>query len=163
MVANDRRPDPFRTVVAFSPLVFAAHFAEEIPGFVKWINSHVAQGLTDEWFWQANITVLIITTIVAVMVWNSRSPAATLTAVMWLSFMMGANSLVHITASLALRQYVPGVATASLLYVPFFPLVLVYARRRGVSWFALLAAAIVGALPMFIQGYLIIFESTRLF
>jgi hypothetical protein len=158
-----RNQDTFRKVVAFAPLLFAAHFAEEIPGFVEWVNSHVAQGMTDEWFWQANIVVLIITTIIAVIVWSNRSTPATLAAVIWLSFMMGANSLVHITASLALRQYVPGVATASLLYVPFFPLVLVYARRRGVSWIALLAAAVVGALPMFIQGYLIIFEGTRLF
>ena len=160
---NSRRQDPFRTVVAFAPLVFAAHFAEEIPGLVKWINSHVARGMTDAWFWQANIAVLVITTIVAVMVWNSRSTATTLAAVMWLSFMMGANALVHIIAALALRQYVPGVVTASILYIPFFPLVLIYARRRRVSRTALLAAAVVGALPMLAQGYLVVFRGTRLF
>ncbi|HWL40949.1 MAG TPA: HXXEE domain-containing protein [Gemmatimonadaceae bacterium] len=155
--------DPFRTVVAFAPLVFAAHFAEEIPGFVNWFNSQVARGMTDESFWQMNIAVLVITAIVAALVWINHSAAMGTAAVVWLSFMMGANALVHIAAAIAQRQYVPGLATASIAYVPYFSLVLVYAKRRGVSRAGLLAAVALGALPMLVQGYLVIFRGNRLF
>ena len=44
---SDHEKDSFRTVVAFAPFVFAAHFAEEVSGFVKWLNVTVVGGMTD--------------------------------------------------------------------------------------------------------------------
>ena len=160
---SDRRENPFRTLVAFAPLVFLAHFAEEIPGFVGWFNSQIARGMTDESFWQANIAVLVITVVVAFVVWFGHSTTTVIVAVVWLSFVMGANSVVHVGAALVQRQYVPGLVTALILYLPYFPFVLAYARRRGVSRPGLIAAAGVGAVPMLIQGYLVVFGATRLF
>jgi hypothetical protein len=160
---RDRTDNLFRTLVAFAPLVFAAHFAEEAPGLVEWFNSQVAGGMTRESFWQINIGVLVITIIVALIVWQNDSAASVIAAVLWLSFMMGANSLVHIAASIAQRQYVPGLVTASILYLPYYSFVLVGARRRGVSYPGLSAAAGIGALPMFVQGYFVICRGTRLF
>lgn len=54
-------------------------------------------------------------------------------------------------------------ATALLLYVPYYGLVLAHARRRGISMPTLLVVAIVSATPMLIHGYRIIFSRTRLF
>lgn len=43
--------DRLRRGVLLAPIVFAAHFLEESPGFVAWFNAHVTRGITQDLFW----------------------------------------------------------------------------------------------------------------
>ena len=162
-VKSTARRDRFAIAAAFAPFIFVAHVLEEAPGFVRWLNAHVSRGITSELFWQMNISALVITVIVSTIAWLDSSAASALAAVAWLGFLMGANSLVHIAGSVVDGHYVPGLATALLLYIPYYGLVLAHARRRDVSVLVLLVVAIVSATPMLIHGYRIIFLGTRLF
>lgn len=58
----------------------------------------------------------------------------------------------------------PGVITALLLYVPFSTWVIASAvRTRRLSAFAATIAVVLGALPMLVHGYMILFRGPRLF
>jgi len=153
----------FRVLVAFAPLVFIAHVLEEAPGFVAWFNSHVSRGISPQSFWQVNVTALMITVAVSVVVWFDTSAGTALTTVAWLSFLMGANALIHITGAVVDGGYVPGLVTAIFVYVPYCGLIFWLVKRGGVSGNGLLVTAGVGAIPMLIHGYRIIFLGTRLF
>ena len=57
-----------------------------------------------------------------------------------------------------LLAYVPGLVTALLLYLPFYAwLVARVVQLRRLPRSAVVGAAAVGALPMFVHGYLIVF------
>jgi hypothetical protein len=153
-----------RRLLLLAPLVFVAHFLEEGPGFVAWFNEHVARGITPELFRSVNYSALGITIVVVALEWVSESRVSAAVAVAWLGFLMLANALFHIAATLADGAYTPGVVTAVLLYLPFYTWVLsrvLGAGRLPVS--AVVAAAVAGAMPMLIHGYLIVFRGTRLF
>jgi hypothetical protein len=54
--------------------------------------------------------------------------------------------------------------TAVLLYLPFYSWVIARTvQSRRLPWAGIGVAAIVGALPMFAHGYLIVFRGSRLF
>ena len=93
-----------------------AHFLEESPGFVPWFNAHVARGITADLFWTVNATGLLITVLISLGFWTTKSTAAVVIAVAWLSFLMLTNAVFHITRALVDRGYVPGLATAIFLY-----------------------------------------------
>lgn len=152
-----------RVLVAFAPLVFIAHVLEEAPGFVAWFNSHVSRGITSQSFWQVNVTALVITVAVSLLAWLDTSTGTALATVAWLSCLMGANALIHITGALVDGRYVPGLVTAIFLYLPYCGLVFRHVKRGGVSSSALLVTASIGAIPMLIHGYRILFLGTRLF
>ena len=153
----------FAILTAFAPLVFLAHWWEEAPGFVEWFNAHVARGITQETFSQVNMTALVITVIVSLIAWIDASNGSVIANVAWLSLLMGANAVLHIGGAIIDRAYVPGVATALLLYVPYYALVLLHARRRGIQRAVLIATSLAGAMPMLVHGYLILFRGSRLF
>jgi len=82
----------------------------------------------------------------------------------WLSFLFGANAVLHIMGALADRSYVPGLVTAVVLYVPFYLLLMGQVRRAGrVGPAAMAAVGILFAAPMLAHGYLIVFRGSRLF
>jgi hypothetical protein len=139
------------------------HVAEEAPGFVDWFNGLVADGITFPLFAWVNAGGFLITLSVAMLLASSRDKPAALVAIAWLGFLMLGNSIVHITATLVLGRYAPGVVTSLLLYLPFFLWFLVISldRFRLRLGTALLAAA-AGALPMLVHGYFTIFEGQRL-
>lgn len=61
-------------------------------------------------------------------------------------------------------RYVPGLATAVLLYLPYYAWLFVRVlKSRRVAAGLLTAAATLGSLPMLLHGYLIIFRGGRLF
>ena len=63
-----------------------------------------------------------------------------------------------------LRAYMPGLVTALLLYLPFYAwLVVRIVQLRRLPRGAVVAAATIGALPMLVHGYLIVFRGSRLF
>jgi hypothetical protein len=151
-------------MILFAPLVFIAHFLEEAPGFVAWFNAHVSRGITQPLFWRVNIAALAITLVVVAAEWFGRSVFTAALVVAWFSFLMLANALLHVTAAISDRSYVPGLLTAVVLYLPFYALVvnsIIRSRRLAPS--AVSGVAVVGAIPMLIHGYLIVFRGIRLF
>lgn len=147
-----------------APLVFVAHFLEESPGFVLWFNAHVTPGITEDLFWRVNGTALVITVLVTLASWTSRPVGAVVLAVAWLSFLMLSNAIFHITGAIVDHGYVPGLATAILLYLPYCGWVARQAvRDRRVAPGSLALAALLGAIPMAVHGYRILFLGTRLF
>lgn len=155
--------DVSRTLL-LAPPVFVCHFLEESPGFVEWFNAHVARGITPGLFWGVNVTALVITLAVVGFEWFSRSAVSLALALTWLGFLMLANAAFHVAGSLVDGRYVPGLATAVLLYLPYYSWLWVRAVKSGrvkAAWAAL--GASVGALPMLTHGYLILFRGSRLF
>lgn len=87
-----------------------------------------------------------------------------LLAVAWLSFLMLTNAVFHITGAIVDRGYVPGLVTAILLYLPYCGWVawqVVHDRRVAPGLLA--GAAVLGAIPMAVHGYRILFLGSRLF
>jgi len=164
-----RRSDSARSsglgpILLLAPFVFVVHFLEEAPGFVFWFNAHVARGITAPLFWMVNLTALAITIVVVGVEWLMRTTASATLVVAWFGFLMLANSVLHIVGSVADRAYMPGLITAIILYLPFSIWIIArVVRRRILSVPATAVTAAIGALPMLVHGYLIIFRGSRLF
>lgn len=157
-----RRPS-LRVLLLAAPLIFVAHFLEEAPGFVDWFNARVDRDITASTFWSVNYTALGITVAVVAVEWWSRTALSAGLVVAWLSCLMFANALVHLAGALVDRAYVPGLVTALLLYLPYYGAVVIQVvRLRRLPLGGLTAAALLGALPMLVHGYLIIFRGSRL-
>ena len=151
-------------LLLLAPLIFVGHFVEEAPGFVAWFNAHVPRGITQDLFWTVNVVALAITIVVVAMEWLGPSAFTAAAVVAWFSFLVGANALLHVVGALADRAYVPGLVTAVVLYLPYYSWVvgqIVRTRRLAPGWVAVIA--LLGALPMLVHGYLIMFRRSRLF
>jgi hypothetical protein len=156
--------DRLGRVLLLAPLIFVAHFIEEGPRFVAWFNAHVTRGITPGLFWTVNLIGLLITVFVSIGFWVSRSTGAIIIAVAWLSFLMLANAVFHITGAVVDRGYVPGLVTALFLYLPYYGRVtMLVLRNRLVAPGPVAVAAVLGAIPMAVHGYRILFLGTRLF
>ena len=150
--------------ILLAPLVFVGHFLEEAPGFVAWFNAHVPQGISQDLFWTVNVVALAVTIAVVAMEWLGPSPFTAAADVAWFSFLVGANALFHVVGALSDGAYVPGLATAVVLYVPFYTWVVSrVVRTRRLAPGSVAMIAILGALPMLVHGYLIVFRGSRLF
>lgn len=151
-------------LLLLAPVIFVCHFLEESPGFVQWFNEHVARGITSGLFWRVNLSALVITLMVVGIQWFSRSALSLTLAIVWLGFLMLANAIFHVVGGVVDRQYVPGLVTAILLYLPYYSWFFIGAvRSRQVKFIVLVVGAVLGSLPMLIHGYLIIFRGSRLF
>ena len=147
-----------------APFIFVCHFLEESPRFVEWFNAHVPRGITPGLFLRVNVSALVITLIVVGIEWVSRSSFSLTFAMAWLSFLMLANAVLHIAGALVDRQYVPGLVTAVLLYIPYYLWLFVKAvKSERVNPAVLFVAAVLGSIPMLVHGYLIVFRGSRLF
>ncbi len=164
---ESQHEDKYKTAAKpflLAPLIFVCHVIEEAPGFVAWFNAHVERGITTDLFMSVNIAGGLITLLVVGMVWSMPSPPSLLIGVAWLSFLMFANGLFHIVATLVDGAYCPGAVTAALLYLPYFGWVIaILVRHRLLGWQSILLAMIIGAIPMLIHGYRIVFLGSRLF
>jgi hypothetical protein len=158
------RQQPLRVLILLAPPIFIAHFLEEGPGFVAWFNAHVSRGITEQLFWSVNYTGLAITLAVVALEWlNSTAFSATL-VVTWVSLLMFANALLHLTGAVVDRAYVPGLVTALVLYLPYSLWVMSRVVHLGrLPRAGVVVAAVLGAVPMLTHGYLIIFRGSRLF
>jgi hypothetical protein len=147
-----------------APFIFVCHFLEEAPDFVEWFNAHVSRGISPETFWRVNLSGLAITALVVGLERSTRSASSLGLAVMWLSFLMPANAALHVAGCVIDGQYVPGLATAVLLYLPYYSwLVRGAVRGRRIRALSVVGAALFGSVPMLIHGYLILFRGSRLF
>ncbi|HEU0224323.1 MAG TPA: HXXEE domain-containing protein [Steroidobacteraceae bacterium] len=146
------------------PMVYMLHVAEEAPRFVDWFNAHVEPDISAGLFWSVTGAGLVITLFVAGIAAVAGGRGAALAAVAWTGFLMLANGIFHIVATVVDRDYAPGVVTALLLYLPASGLLIVtVAREHAMSPATVAAVALIGGIPMFIHGWLIVFEGGRLF
>jgi len=160
----ERVSERLRRGILLAPLVFAAHFLEESSSFVPWFNARVARGITQDFFWTVNATGLLITVFLTSGLWATRSASAALVMVAWLSFVMLTNGIFHITGAIVDRGYVPGLVSAVVLYLPYCAWVAAQVvRHRCLPTGLLVAAAVLGGVPMAVHGYRILFLGTRLF
>jgi len=153
-----------RIMAALVPVIFIIHVAEEQAGFVAWFNRHVTRGITPDLFWTVNLTGLAITLALAAVLWISPTRGAALGLLTWLSLLFAANGIFHVAAAVLDGGYAPGVISAALLYLPFY---VVYARATvrltGAAPATAAVVAMLGATPMLLHGYLILFRGSRLF
>lgn len=156
-------PERLGRGLLLAPVVFVVHFLEESPTFVPWFNTHVARGITSESFWTVNATGLVVTVLLTLGFWATRSAASILLMVGWLSFLMLTNAIFHITGAIVDRAYVPGLVSAITLYLPYCGWVAVEVARSRLAPELMAAAAVLGAIPMAVHGYRILFLGTRLF
>ena len=153
-----------RVLAIALPCVFAVHVAEEASGFVAWFNSLVTPGITQRLFLSVNATVFFITLAIGSLVAMSRDAALSILAVAWVGFVMLANGLFHLVGTLVLWRYSPGVVTGTFLYLPLSILFMrAVVRECGIPWATLVLVALVGGVPMYVHGYLIVFRGSRLF
>jgi len=153
-----------RKLVLVAPVLFILHVVEEAPGFVAWFNSLVPRGITQNLFLAVNAAALTITILIALLVAASPDPASGLVLAAWVGFLMLANGMLHIVGTIAHARYCPGVVTGTLLYLPYGVLLLRrIVRDLQVSPVAVLGVAALGAVPMLVHGYLIVFRASRLF
>lgn len=146
------------------PFVFAIHVAEEAPGFVGWFNSLVTPDITQQLFLSVNLIAFLITLAIGILVASSRDTGLCMLAVAWVGFLMLANGLFHIVATLVHLRYSPGVMTGSVLYLPMSILFMwAVIRECASSWRTVVLVALAGGVPMYIHGYLIAFRGSRLF
>lgn len=153
-----------KVLLATAPFIFVIHFLEEGNGFVTWFNAHVARGITTDLFWSVNAAALVITILIVALSLSWPSAASDGISFGWISFLFGANAVLHVVGAMSDRAYMPGLVSAVLLYIPFY-LLLVRAliKARRIQGYALCVAGIAGAAPMLMHGYLIIFRGDRLF
>lgn len=109
-----------RRLLSLAPLVVLAHVAEEAPGLADWLNRRVEPDLTTSGFVAINALAVLVTVLLAVASMHSRDRVLGLGLIAWLGFVMLANGVLHLTATLLLREYVPGTVTAGGLYLPYF-------------------------------------------
>jgi hypothetical protein len=153
-----------RTLALALPVVFVLHVLEEAPGFVAWFNGLVTPRITQGTFLAVNATAFAITLAVALAIAASREPAPVLAGVAWVGFLMLANGLFHLVATVAHGRYCPGLVTGVLLYLPSSFLFLRAAvRETRLPPLLVAGLALAGATPMAIHGYLIVFRGSRLF
>jgi hypothetical protein len=147
------------------PVIFILHVIEEAPAFLGWFNARVEPDITARMFWSVNATAFVITLAVAAIVAAApRERAAAMTAVAWVGFLMLANGVFHIVATVADGAYAPGVITAILLYLPATLLLIqAVAREHGMPPTRVAAVALAAGIPMYVHGWRIVFEGSRLF
>jgi len=151
-------------ILILAPLIFLGHFLEESAGFVSWFNAHVSPPITAGLFWTVNITALIITIIVTIIELAAPSFASAVLLILWLSFLMLANAIFHITGAIVEWRYMPGLITAVILYLPYYFLVLGKLLQKGrLKLLPAIVFILLGSVLMLIHGYLILFRGSRLF
>jgi hypothetical protein len=151
-------------IIRAAPIVFGLHVAEEAPNFVKWFNSLVADNISQQTFLAVNGVAFAITLIVTALAASVRQSASIIPALLWLSFLMFANGLFHLIATIVHGIYSPGAVTAALLYLPYFVwFVLSVIKTKNFSAASIATTVLVGSFPMLLHGYLIVFKGSRLF
>jgi hypothetical protein len=154
--------NPFK-VIFFAPLIFLLHVVEEFPNFVCWLNALISNNITQDMFIAVNLIGFIITVLLAFFMAGTKDELAVILTLAWLSFMMFANSFIHITATIV-HGYSPGVITSIFLYLPYFVwFVRCVIKSMKFKMTTIVTTVILGSLPMFLHGYWIIFKGRTLF
>jgi len=151
-------------LIILSPIIFTGHFLEESPRFVAWFNAHVQNGITSRLFWNVNISALVITIVVMSIELIEPSIFSACFVVLWLSFLMLTNAMFHITGTIVDQQYMPGLVTAVILYLPYYCFIVArLLKKNRLTVGTAIVLAMLGSVLMLVHGYLIIFRGSRLF
>jgi hypothetical protein len=114
------------------PAAFAAHVAEEAPGFTSWARRNTSRRYTQGDFVRNNALGAILTvaaTVAAARTRDRRVFGAYYTTVF--APQMFGNSVFHTGTTLAYREYSPGLFTALAMFVPLWVGVTRAAVRDG--------------------------------
>lgn len=131
---------------------------------MTWFNARVTPPISQGSFLTVNAIAFVVTLGLAVSLLTSRAPLQGLLGVAWVSFLMLANGLFHLVATVAQADYCPGVITGVFLYLPLSFLFLTsLTRETHVPATGVAVAVLAGAVPMAVHGYLIVFRGSRLF
>lgn len=153
-----------RALALALPVVFVCHVTEEAPRFVEWFNSLVTPGISKRLFLSVNATAFAITLVLGGLVAMSRQAALAVITVAWVGFLMLANGIFHLVGTVVHGRYSPGVVTGTLLYLPVsFLFMRAVVRERAVTWPTVVLVALVGGIPMYVHGYMIVFRGSRFF
>jgi hypothetical protein len=99
-------------------VVYAAHVAEEAPGFTAWARRNASERYTQGNFVRNNLLELASTTAATLVVTRRRNRPLDLAYYALVVTQQAAlNAVFHTGATLAFREYSPGLAT-SILTVP---------------------------------------------
>lgn len=145
------------------PIVFALHVFEESLGFVQWFNERVEPDLSWRTFVTVTSVCFVITVLIAASLSVQRDRSIGVVAVVWVGFLMFANGIVHIAASVLDGAYVPGLATAILLYLPVsLALFEAISFECKLPRSAVVTVALAAGIPMYLQGWLVLVRGTSL-
>jgi hypothetical protein len=155
---------PIVVLALLAPVVFLLHVAEEAPGFVPWINSLMDPDISQPSFLRVNAGCFVITLAVSLALAATREWGAGLVSLAWFGFLFFANAIFHLVATAVHGRYSPGAVTSLVLYLPHFAaLFALLVRRLGIPALGAAAVTLLGAAPMAVHGYLIVFRGSRLF
>jgi hypothetical protein len=147
-------------LILLAPVVFLAHILEEAPAFMQWLNTITFLPVPEGSFLVANWPTLLITTFLAVAAAFLPYKAPALALLIWLSYFMFANTLFHITATLALGRYCPGLITSLGLYLPYFFWFTGYVKSRFHSSTTVIAGAAAGStLLVYLEWHRVILDA----
>ena len=100
-----------------------------------------------------NAVGLLVTAALAFPSVRSRSKMLGLGLLAWLSFLMLANGVMHLAASIQFREYVPGVVSAVVLYLPYYAVASrTICRSFDIRPHIAVLTAAIGAAPMVAHG-----------
>lgn len=146
------------------PVLFAAHVAEEAPGYARWFNSIVpGQPIPEAGFLAAQWTPLVAAAVLGLGTAVTGSRWTGLILLIWSSHFFFANAVYHLVASLALVTFSPGVVTGTILYLPFFWWLTGWVQLRGVALWVVVLVVFFASLPALLQTYLVVFERRRFY
>ena len=146
------------------PVLFAAHVAEEAPGYARWFNSIVpGQPIPEAGFLAAQWTPFLAAAFLGVAAAVTGSRWAGLILALWCSHFFFANAVYHLVASVALVTFSPGLVTGTLLYLPFFWWLGRRLVGQGVALWALVLLVAFASLPALLQTYMVMFERRRFY
>jgi Protein of unknown function with HXXEE motif len=147
-------------IILLAPVLFLVHILEEVPGFMHWLNSITSPPVSEGGLFAANLPSLMITAVLAAAtaLFPRKGPGVAL--LFWLSYCMFANTLFHVTATVVLRRYCPGLITAVALYLPYYFWFAKYARSRlQVPAGVVAVAAVLASLSVYVQWHKVIFAA----
>jgi hypothetical protein len=159
MLSNPRS----RWGLLLAPVIFAAHVAEEAPGYVRWFNSIAGPALPENGFVEAQLTPFLAALFLGVAAAWTANRWAALILLIWCSHFFFANAVYHIVASVALFTFSPGLVTGTLLYLPFFWFVAKRLQNQGIELWSLVLVVFFASLPSFLQTYMVVFERRRFY
>lgn len=122
----------FRRAVWLFPVAFAAHVAEEAPGFAAWVTRHGSSRYTQADFVRINALGMAMTLAGTALVARTRSrPAVFGYFALVLTQQALFNTLFHAGTTVAYREYSPGLFTAVGGCLPLWWRLSRLARREG--------------------------------
>jgi Protein of unknown function with HXXEE motif len=122
----------FRRAVWLVPIAFAAHVAEEAPGFTAWVRRHGSSRYTQADFVRINALGLVMTLAGTALVFRTQSRAGVFAYfALVLAQQALFNTLFHAGTTVAYREYSPGLVTALGTFLPLWWHLSRLARREG--------------------------------